>query len=59
MDLLNGEMTIKEYTNKIVYHYLKKYRNVMTVAKKLDMGKSTIYKMLKEDRELNELVERI
>ncbi|BDS15538.1 sigma-54-dependent transcriptional regulator [Aureispira anguillae] len=58
MDLLDGELTIKEYVNKIVYHYLKKYRNVMVVAKKLDIGKSTIYKMLKEDRELSELVKK-
>jgi len=58
VDLLDGEMTIKEYISKIVYHYLKKYRNVVTVAQKLDMGKSTIYKMLKEDRELSELVKK-
>lgn len=58
VDLLDGEMTIKEYVSKIVYHYLKKYRNVVTVAQKLDMGKSTIYKMLKEDRELSELVKK-
>lgn len=58
VDLLEGELTIKEYVNKIVYHYLKKYKNVMVVAKKLDIGKSTIYKMLKEDDALRELVKK-
>ena len=58
MHLMDGELTMKEYVNKIVYHYLKRYRNVVLVAKKLDVGKSTIYKMLKEDKELGELVRR-
>jgi len=59
MDLLEGEMSMKEYTQKIVRHYLRKYRNVITVSRKLDIGKSTIYKMLKEDEELYELVKKI
>ncbi|MDC0230715.1 sigma-54 dependent transcriptional regulator [Aureispira] len=59
MDLLEGEMSMKEYTQKIVRHYLRKYRNVITVSRKLDIGKSTIYKMLKEDDELYELVKKI
>ena len=59
MDLLDGEMSMKEYTQKIVRHYLRKYRNVITVSRKLDIGKSTIYKMLKEDEELYELVKKI
>ena len=54
-DLMEGEMSIREYTSRIVFHYLKKYKNVMTVARKLDMGKSTIYKMIKEDEKLNQL----
>lgn len=58
MHLMDGELTMKEYVSKIVYHYLKRYRNVVLVAKKLDVGKSTIYKMLKEDKELGELVRR-
>jgi len=58
MDLLDGDLTMREYVNKIVYHYLKKYRNVVAVAKKLDVGKSTIYKMLKDDRELNDLIKK-
>jgi DNA-binding NtrC family response regulator len=43
------EMTLKEYTFKIIQHYLDKYdHNVIKVAKKLDIGKSTIYRYLKE-----------
>lgn len=56
--LLDEEMTMKAYVRKIVYQYLKKYKNVVLVAEKLDVGKSTIYKMLKEDRELKELIEK-
>ena len=56
MEILDSELTMKEYTRKIIYHYLSKYKNVITAAKKLDIGKSTIYKILKEDKELNELL---
>lgn len=49
---LTDETTLKEYTRKIIYHFLKKYdNNVLLVAKKLDIGKSTIYRVLKEDKE--------
>lgn len=49
---LTDETTLKEYTRKIIYHFLKKYDdNVLLVAKKLDIGKSTIYRVLKEDRD--------
>lgn len=57
-NFLEEEMTVKEYINKIVYHYLKKYQNVMVVAQKLDLGKSTIYKMLKENAEWSDLVKK-
>lgn len=44
---LTEEKTLKEYTNHIIRHYLKKYNNnVLLVADKLDIGKSTIYKLL-------------
>jgi transcriptional regulator with PAS, ATPase and Fis domain len=43
-------MSIKEYNHKIIHHYLEKYDNdVLLVAKKLSIGKSTIYRMLKEE----------
>lgn len=47
--LLQNEMSLEEYKNRIVRHYLDKYNNdVVSVAKKLDIGKSTIYRMLQE-----------
>lgn len=47
--LFTEEKTLKEFTNKIIQHYLKKYdNNVLLVADKLDIGKSTIYKMLQQ-----------
>jgi two-component system, NtrC family, response regulator AtoC len=50
---LAEEKTMKEYTLHIIQHFLKKYdNNVLKVADKLDMGKSTIYKMIQN----NELV---
>jgi DNA-binding NtrC family response regulator len=43
------EKTLKEYTRDIIQQYLKKYNNnVVTVARKLGIGKSTIYKMVNE-----------
>ncbi|MDN5205579.1 sigma-54 dependent transcriptional regulator [Fulvivirgaceae bacterium BMA10] len=43
------ELTLKEYTFRIIQHFLEKYdHNVILVAKKLDIGKSTIYRYLKE-----------
>jgi DNA-binding NtrC family response regulator len=46
-DLLNRERTLKEYEIEILQHYLDKYdRDVLLVAKKLDVGKSTIYRMI-------------
>ncbi|MFN8250898.1 MAG: sigma-54 dependent transcriptional regulator [Ferruginibacter sp.] len=46
---LAEEKTLKEYTNHIIQHFLKKYsNNVLLVADKLDIGKSTIYKMLQQ-----------
>lgn len=48
--LLADEMTLRDYTKKIIRHYLRKYDNDVTlVARKLEIGRSTIYKMLKED----------
>ncbi len=48
-ELMNDDDTMEGYTKKILRHYLKKYdRNVITVAKKLDIGKSTVYRMMKE-----------
>lgn len=41
-------LTLKEYNKRIVQHYIKKYNNnISTVAQKLDIGRATIYRMLK------------
>jgi two-component system response regulator AtoC len=49
-DFLLEENTLQDYTQKIIRYYLDKYNdNVLTVAKKLDIGKSTIYRMLKNN----------
>ncbi len=45
--LTSSELTMKQYMEQIVKTYLEKYNdNVLLVAKKLDIGKSTIYRML-------------
>ena len=44
---LSDEKTLKEYTSEIILHYLKKNNNdVLKTAKKLDIGKSTIYNLI-------------
>ncbi|MGQ1890401.1 sigma-54-dependent transcriptional regulator [Thermophagus sp. OGC60D27] len=45
--LFHEELTLKEYNERIILYFLGKYKNVMTVAKKLNIGKSTIYNLLK------------
>ena len=48
-DIFLKEMTLDEYTERIIHNYLEKYNNnVLLVAKKLNVGKSTIYRMLKD-----------
>ena len=45
------EVTLREYDRRIVTTYLEKYNNdVKLVAKKLDIGAATIYRMLKEQK---------
>lgn len=47
--LLNRERTMREYEYFILRHFLNKYgEDVQLVADKLAIGKSTIYRMLKE-----------
>jgi two-component system, NtrC family, response regulator AtoC len=51
-NILGEELTLKEYTMKIIRYYLKKYDdNIKLVAQKLDIGQSTIYRLLKEEKE--------
>jgi len=47
-DFLLEDNTLQGYTNEIIKYYLDKYSdNVIEVAKRLDIGKSTIYRMKK------------
>ncbi len=53
--LLYNEMTLREYEMEIVRLFLEKYNgNVVRVSEKLDIGKSTIYRMMKEAPEFFE-----
>lgn len=48
--LFDEEDTLQGYTRKIIRHFLDKYNNnVIDVAKRLDIGKSTIYRMIKNN----------
>ncbi len=47
---MSNEKSLREYTAHIIKHYLEKYdNNVLLVAKKLDIGKSTIYRMIQSN----------
>ncbi|MCH2214893.1 MAG: sigma-54 dependent transcriptional regulator [Flavobacteriales bacterium] len=49
---LSQEKSLREYSCEIVKFFLKKYNNdVVGVAKRLNVGKSTIYKMI-QDKEI-------
>lgn len=46
---LYQEMTMQEYMYRIIRHFLNKYdNNVLEVARRLDVGKSSLYRYLKE-----------
>jgi transcriptional regulator with PAS, ATPase and Fis domain len=49
-NFLSKEMTLDDYNNLIIKNYLEKYDdNVIIVAKKLNVGKSTIYRIMKTE----------
>ena len=53
---MHEEKTLREHTSEIILHYLKKNNNdVLKTAKKLDIGKSTIYNLIQsiEDKNKN------
>lgn len=51
-DSYSEGLTLKEYERRIVFSYLQKYNNdVRLVAKKLDIGAATIYRMIKAEKE--------
>jgi DNA-binding NtrC family response regulator len=46
---LYQEMTMQEFMYRIIRHFLNKYNNnVLEVANRLDIGKSSLYRYLKE-----------
>lgn len=48
--LLSKENTLKEYNKQIINHFMNKYNNnVLKIAKKLGVGKSTLYRMIKNN----------
>ncbi|MFN4083123.1 MAG: sigma-54-dependent transcriptional regulator [Bacteroidia bacterium] len=48
--ILNKELTLEDYNNLIVKTFLERYNdNVIKVAEKLNIGKSTIYRMMKTE----------
>jgi DNA-binding NtrC family response regulator len=50
-DMFLEEITLKEYTTRIIKYYLDRYKgDVLLVANKLDIGKSTIYNLIKEHK---------
>lgn len=49
-EVLSDDLTMKEYQMKIIKLYLKQYDDdIKMVASKLDIGQSTIYRLLKEE----------
>lgn len=50
-DLLHLDLTMEEYKEYIIKAMLEKYQNqVSLVAEKLNIGKSTIYRLLQSDK---------
>ena len=50
--ILYQEMSMQDYMYRIIRHFLNRYdNNVLEVAKRLDIGKSSLYRYLKEMEE--------
>lgn len=50
-DFIQEDLTLEEFNSRIIKWYLNKFNNnVVQVADKLDIGKSTIYRMIKEGK---------
>lgn len=45
-NLLSKEKTLQEYNEEIIEYFVNKYKNVREAAKRLGVGKSTIYRYL-------------
>ncbi|HKM92881.1 MAG TPA: sigma-54 dependent transcriptional regulator [Prolixibacteraceae bacterium] len=50
-DLLSKEKTLQEYNEDIIRYFVDKYKNVREAARRLDVGKSTIYRYLQQQNE--------
>lgn len=51
-ELTAAEKTLEQYEREIIRHFLKKYdNNISLVAEKLNIGKSSIYRYIKEQPE--------
>jgi len=49
--VMDEELTLRQYEMKIIRSMLRKHDNdIRTVAKKLDIGVSTVYRLLREDK---------
>lgn len=52
-EVMNEELSLRDYNRRIIQAFLKKYNdNNQMVAEKLDISVSTIYRILKEGREM-------
>lgn len=47
-NILSQEKTLQEYNEEIISFFVNKYKNIREVARRLDVGKSTIYRYLQE-----------
>lgn len=54
MNIFAEEMSLHEYELRIVRHFMEKYKNVRTVADKLNIGKTTVYRIMKEVEDLRQ-----
>lgn len=50
-NLLSQEKTLQEYNEEIIQYFVNKYQNVREAAKRLGVGKSTIYRYLQAKEE--------
>ncbi|MEM6643264.1 MAG: sigma-54 dependent transcriptional regulator [Bacteroidota bacterium] len=48
-EILSEELSMKDYQLKIIRHFLKRYDDIKKVAEILQLGQSTIYRLLKEN----------
>ncbi|MBN1925864.1 MAG: sigma-54-dependent Fis family transcriptional regulator [Prolixibacteraceae bacterium] len=47
-NLLAQEKTLQEYNEEIIFYFVNKYKNVREAARRLGVGKSTIYRYMNE-----------